>query len=404
MPMSCPRRRVTAPIVYPNALRPKQRRDRLGVAAVRKFAPVGVGGRTCGRLVAGANIRLDQAGTHVLTETLRRAQRERLVQRRDRPRGARERIQLQAAERERGQRRLCIRREIGDDAIQRRDRVGRDGPTAARRRRARTDPRRPGAAPRAEAPARPAPRTLRDAARAAPAPATRSGDARRATRPRARGPARASRRPRRNRSPRRVGRPQAGGRRGAAAVASVTSSASPAASRRTRSGTRSPRTSTWPRATATRNRPGLRSTSKCVPTTSTVASPHSICQRRGPPGRTSNVALPRATMAMKVEPDDSSGSSRAPPPSTMYEPSESDIRAPVAGASTAAIAAPEASRSGPASWRRISDDRGQRRHRHHRRGHQLDAAAPARARDNARRSPARCATASLRRPARADPA
>ena len=136
---------------------------------------------------------------------------------------------------------------------------------------------------------------------------------------------------------------------GTTAGASVSSSAWPASSRCTRSGTRSPSTSTAPCWTATRRRPGSRAQLNSVPTTSTVARPQAMRQRRGPPGRTTNAALPLDSVATKLVPEDSSGCSRAPAARVMRDPSESDTTAPVAGASIGASAPPSASRSGPAS-------------------------------------------------------
>ena len=75
---------------------------------------------------------------------------------------------------------------------------------------------------------------------------------------------------------------------------------SPAAWRRARSATCSPRTTMAPRCTATCNFPDARSHEKRVPTTSMVARPHSICHRRGPPGRTSKKALPRCKTASRT--------------------------------------------------------------------------------------------------------
>ena len=57
---------------------------------------------------------------------------------------------------------------------------------------------------------------------------------------------------------------------------------------------------------------------------------------------------------MKVVADDSIGSKRAPGDSSMREPSDSVRCAPAGGASTATIASPFASRSGPGSWRRYA--------------------------------------------------
>jgi hypothetical protein len=107
-----------------------------------------------------------------------------------------------------------------------------------------------------------------------------------------------------------------------------------------------------PCSTATRNRSPSRTQVKRVPTTSTVASPHSICQRRGPPGTMSKLALPRSSTAMKVVADDSIGSKRAPADSSTRDPSDIIRRRPAVGASTATIGSPLARRSGPGSWRR----------------------------------------------------